>query len=111
MKKKTNINEKLFLKKLKAIKKLDNWTKEKHQKKDDLLSYIDSHNHISFLTNYYNNSFDFTQKSWEFKKYKVHSNKRGHLKVYRGLRIILLNVGKFNMFKLKIIALPYKDNE
>lgn len=104
--KSVKINEKEFIKKFKSFSKHQTWTKEKHDKKEELVSFISEFENIQFLINYHNNPFGFSQKSWELKKYKVPQNKLGHLKKYRDMKVLLLNIGKKNMFKLEIIALP-----
>ena len=104
--KSVKINEKEFIKKFKSFSKHQTWTKEKHDKKEELVSFISEFENIQFLINYHNNPFGFSQKSWELKKYKVPQNKLGHLKKYRDMKVLLLNIGKQNMFKLEIIALP-----
>ena len=78
--KSVKINEKEFIKKFKSFKKHQTWTKEKHDKKEALLSFISDFESTQFQINYHNNPFGFSQKSWELKKYKVPYNKLGHLK-------------------------------
>ena len=101
------INKREFLKKYKDLKSISSWTKEKHNKKERLLSYILLHQHKNFNINLSKNTFGFSWKSWEYKLYSVPENKKGNLSDYRGLKVILLNKGPINQFKLEIFAIPY----
>ena len=101
------INKQEFIKMYKDLKSINSWTKEKHNKKEKLLSYILLYQHKKFNINKSGNTFGFSSKSWEYKLYNVPENKRGNLSDYRGLKVILLNKGPINQFKLEIFAIPY----
>ena len=102
------IDKQEFIKRFKDLKSINSWNKEKHNRKERLLSYISIHEHKNFNINVSGNTFGFSHKSWKYKYYNVPKNKRGHLMDYRGFKVILLNKGQINQFKLKVFAIPYE---
>ena len=83
------IDLKKFRKLHKEIAAIPTWTKEKHEKRDELLEYTESLNPIRIQTGHELSS------AWEYKIERVSKDKRGNLAVLRGKEILMLCRGKY----------------
>jgi hypothetical protein len=74
---------------IKKIQSISKWTKEKHLARMNLISFLEKNNYISFSGHLDKYHLSCVGESC---LYDVPSNRRGHLKVFRGKRIRLVCV-------------------
>jgi hypothetical protein len=79
---------------LKKIQSLTNWTKEKHEKRANLITLLADENYISFIGHVDKYHLSCVGESC---LYYVPPNRRGHLKLFRGqkIRIVCVWSGRY----------------
>ena len=108
------INESEFIEKLNLfVKELDIDLCRKNKEK--FIKYIQSKEHIVYDVSWLNTPIDGMRTNvWTFLKFQVPNNKKGHLKIYRGYEVLILNLPRtkyFNRtsgFKRKLGVFPLK---
>lgn len=98
-----NVNLEKFQKLLLDFKAIPTFTKQKYNLMNILLDYIKSCENISYESNYGN--FGIPNATWAYEIVNVPLNKNGHLKTYRGLKVVIFAIGR-NQYKRTVICFP-----
>ena len=96
-----------FENEFKKFKSIPTWTKKKYSQKEKLFKFLNNHESLYYEIDYCRPMAE-ARKRWSYGFFEVPTNKRGNLKKYRGLRILVLNVRKPNQFKMEIGCYPLK---
>lgn len=100
------IDFKEFKKHYRSFDSISTWTKEKYNQKDKLINFLNKHENL-----YYECSqaeLMISTKMWTPEILEIPLNRRGHLKKYRGLKILMINISRPNQFKFEVGCYPLK---
>jgi len=95
-----------FKKNFRIFNNIPTWTKEKYTKKQNLLDFLDEHEHLYYEVS--QNGLLISTKMWKPEIVEISLNRRGHLKRYRGLKVLMINISRPNQFKFEVGCYPLK---
>ena len=103
MSKKLDLDD--FLNYHREFNSIPTWTKEKHSKLEDLLKYLNEHEHTTITSQHKNFPF---RKIWEYDVFDVPQTARGKLYQWRGKKVLRMCINYRMYSRDKMICCPIK---
>ena len=89
-----------------SFNSIPSWTKKKYIEKQNLMNFLNKHENLYYEVS--QNGLMISTKKWRPEIVDIPLNRRGHLKRYRGLKVLMINISRPNQFKFEVGCYPLK---